>query len=286
VPCGDNGSPPYLGLSRELWTRRRSVTSRRWSGTQACHKHHGNQRDGSSGQNIGWKRYVKDKWVNQESRTLDTECRDPARRAQRGNNESRRPYIRPQSAGSWISRSRGVQTFSLSTKWTVSQASNRRGSHNQASRRKQRRGKHTRSKITTSRRSGLGHQESPIWDTSGWVPEGITRLSQGVCFPTLSWPHPGESPLSLVCQRQTDAAYDEEPSAWGGKSSETQRTLPNQAGPGVTDERWIDMLLIGHEGICHLVEGVNRARRDILPRGEGGIKRESVAVFRLAAQVG
>jgi len=40
-----------------------SATSRRWSGTQACHKYHGNQRDGSSGQNIGWKRYVKDKSI-------------------------------------------------------------------------------------------------------------------------------------------------------------------------------------------------------------------------------
>jgi len=73
------------------------------------HKHHGNQRDDSSGRNIDWKRYVKDKWVNQESRTLDPEWRDPAGRAQKGNNGSRRPYIRPQSADSWISRSRGVK---------------------------------------------------------------------------------------------------------------------------------------------------------------------------------
>jgi len=29
--------------------------------------HHGNQQDGSSGQNIGWKLCVKDKWVKQES---------------------------------------------------------------------------------------------------------------------------------------------------------------------------------------------------------------------------
>jgi len=52
---------------------------------------------------------VKDKWVNQESRTLDPECRKPAGRVQKGNNGSRMPYIRPQSAGSWISRSRGVK---------------------------------------------------------------------------------------------------------------------------------------------------------------------------------
>jgi len=40
---------------------------------------------------------------------LDPEWRDPAGRAQKGNNGSQRPYIRPQSAGSWISRSRGVK---------------------------------------------------------------------------------------------------------------------------------------------------------------------------------
>ncbi|XP_070854273.1 uncharacterized protein [Drosophila suzukii] len=38
-----------------------------------------------------------------------------------------------------------------------------------------------------------------------------------------------------VCQRQE--SYDEEPSAWGGKLPATQRTLPDQAGPGVTEER-------------------------------------------------
>jgi len=105
----DKGTPLDFGLSRELWTGRGSATSRQWSGIQACHKHHGYQRDGSSGQSIDWNRYVKDKWVNQESRTLDLEWRDPAGRAQKGNNGSRRPYIRPQSAGSWISRSRGVK---------------------------------------------------------------------------------------------------------------------------------------------------------------------------------
>jgi len=40
---------------------------------------------------------------------LDPEWRDPAGRAQKGNNGSRRPYIRPQSAGNLISRSRGVK---------------------------------------------------------------------------------------------------------------------------------------------------------------------------------
>jgi len=71
VPCAktDNGTPPDFELSRKLWTGRRSATSRQWSGTQACHKHHGKQRNGSSGRSIGWVRYVKDKWVNQEART-------------------------------------------------------------------------------------------------------------------------------------------------------------------------------------------------------------------------
>jgi len=75
VPCAkaDNGTPPDFGLSREFCTGRRSATSRKWSGTQTCHKHHGNQRDGSSGRSIDWKRYVKDTWVNQEARTLDPE---------------------------------------------------------------------------------------------------------------------------------------------------------------------------------------------------------------------
>jgi len=45
-----------------------NATSRQWSGAQACHKRPGNQRDCRSGQNIGWKRYVKDKLVNQEAR--------------------------------------------------------------------------------------------------------------------------------------------------------------------------------------------------------------------------
>jgi len=107
--CGDNRTPPDFELSRELWTGRRSATSRQWSGTQACHKHHGNQRDGSIGQNLGWKLCVKEKWVKQELRTFDPEWRVSAGRVQKGNHGSRRPYIRRQSAGSWISRSRGVK---------------------------------------------------------------------------------------------------------------------------------------------------------------------------------
>jgi len=52
---------------------------------------------------------VKDKRVNQKALTLDPEWRDPAGHAQKGNNGSRRPYIRPQSAGSWITRSLTVK---------------------------------------------------------------------------------------------------------------------------------------------------------------------------------
>jgi len=165
VPCekGDNGTPPDFGLCRELWTGRRSATSRQWSGTQACHKHHRNQQDGSSGQNIGWKRYVKDKWVKQESRTLDPEWRDSAGRAQKGNNGSRRPYTRPQSAGSLISRSRGVKP-SRSIRYQSEQSVNQmiyKGATASRVVGKAAPWEPTRSKVATSRRSGLGYQESP-----------------------------------------------------------------------------------------------------------------------------
>jgi len=163
LPCGDNGTPPYFGLFRELWTGRRSATSRRWSSTQTCHKHHGNQRDDRSGQNIGWKRYVKDKWVNQESRTLNPAWRDPAGHAQKGNNSSRRPYIRPQSAGSWISRSRGVKP-SRSIRYQSEQLISQivyKGATASRVVGKAAPWEPTRSKIDTLRRSGLGYQESP-----------------------------------------------------------------------------------------------------------------------------
>jgi len=95
---------------------------------------------------------------------LDPEWRDPAGIAQKGNNGSRRPYLRPQSAGSWISRSQGVKP-SRSLRYQSEQ------SHNQiiykratASRvaREAAPWEPTRSKIAKSRRSGLGYQESPI----------------------------------------------------------------------------------------------------------------------------
>jgi len=58
------------------------LASKERSATQACHMRHGNQQDGSSVQNLGWKLCEKDKWVKRESRTLDPEWRDSAGRAQ------------------------------------------------------------------------------------------------------------------------------------------------------------------------------------------------------------
>jgi len=135
---------------------------RQWSGTQACHKHHGNKRDGSSGRSIDWKRYVNDKWVNQEARTLNPEWRDPAGRAQKGNNGSQRPYISPQSAGSWISRSQGVKP-SRSIRYQSEQSNNQiiyKGATASRVGGEAAPWEPTRSKIATSRRSGLGYQES------------------------------------------------------------------------------------------------------------------------------
>jgi len=44
-----------------------------------------------------------------------------------------------------------------------------------------------------------------------------------------------------VYQSQAKEAYDEEPWARGGKLSKSQRTLHDQAGPGVKEEGWIDL---------------------------------------------
>jgi len=102
-------------------------------------------------------------WVNQESQTLDPEWRDPAGRAQKGNNGSRRPYIRPQSAGSWISPSQGVKP-SRSIRYQSEQSNKQIIYKGETARRVAREAapwEPTRSKIATSRRSGLGYQESP-----------------------------------------------------------------------------------------------------------------------------
>jgi len=110
--------------------------------------HHGNQRDGSFRQNFGWKRCVKHKWVKQVPRTLDTEWRASAGRAQKGINGSRRPYIKPQGAASKSSVDHENQTIKISQDIKAnSQSSKLQGSHNNASCRMQLRGKPTRSKI-------------------------------------------------------------------------------------------------------------------------------------------
>jgi len=127
---------------------------------------------------------VKDKWVNQKARTLDPVWRDPAGRAQKGNNGSRRPYIRPQSAGSWISRSRGVKPW-RSIRYQSKQLINQIVYKGATASRVVDKGapwEPTRSNIATSRRSGLGYQESPNWDAGSWGAEGITRLGQGGRF--------------------------------------------------------------------------------------------------------
>jgi len=97
---------------------------------------------------------------------LDPEWRDPAGRAQEGNNGSRRPYIRPQSAGSWISRSQGVKP-SRSLRYQSEQSNNHiiyKGAAASRVAREAATWEPTRSEIATSRRSGLGYQESPNWD--------------------------------------------------------------------------------------------------------------------------
>jgi len=68
--------------------------------------HHGNQRDGSNRRNFSLKLCVKDKWVKKELKTLDPEWRDSAGRAKKGNNGSRRPYIKHHQS---ITRSRSVK---------------------------------------------------------------------------------------------------------------------------------------------------------------------------------
>jgi len=121
----------------------------------------------------------KDKWVKQESRTLDPEWRDSAGRAQKGNNGSRRPYTRPQSAGSLISRSRGVKP-SRSIRYQSEQSVNQmiyKGATASRVVGKAAPWEPTRSKVATSRRSGLGYQESPNWDAGIWGPEARSTKS-------------------------------------------------------------------------------------------------------------
>jgi len=114
-------------------------------------------------------------------------------------------------------------------------------SHNKASRRKQRRGKHTRSRIATSRRSGLGYQEFLNWGTSGWCPEDNTRLSQRVWFPTLSRPHPGESPDgSFRVKRKRPATRNREL----GEGSCLRPSVPCQTKQDLAEGRAVDRFVV------------------------------------------
>jgi len=87
--------------------------------------------------------------------------------------------------------------------------------------------------IGTSGISELRHR----WLSSGRRHASKSRRLFSNFVTTTPWPV-----ARRVCQRQAKESYDEEPSAWGGKLSETQRTLHDQAGPGVTDEWWSDLL--------------------------------------------
>jgi len=94
------------------------------------------------------------------------EWRGSAGHAQKGNNGSRRPYIRAQSACSWISRSQGVKP-SRSLRYQSKQSNDQiiyKGATTSRVAREAAPWEPTRNKIATSRRSGLGYQESPNWD--------------------------------------------------------------------------------------------------------------------------
>jgi len=169
---------------------------------------------------------------------LDPEWRDPAGRVQKGNNGFRRPYIRPQSAGSWISGSRGVKpsrSVKVPSEQSVKQViyegvTSKRVVGSSAVGSIQDRHVETFG-VGTSGISELRHK----WLSSGRHHTAKSRRLFSKFVPTTPW-----RVARRVCQRQTKEAYDVEPSASGGKLSETQCILPDQAGPGVTDERWID----------------------------------------------
>ncbi|XP_050746112.1 uncharacterized protein LOC127012037 [Drosophila biarmipes] len=129
------------------------------------------QRDGSIRLDGGGKQCVKDKRVKQGPWTLDPMWRVLACRVQKGNNGSQRPYINPQGAGSEISQSGSVVEISQSRS-VIEKSQSRSVIQHQSSS-----GDHTvksgqsveskesseaapweptRSKIVTSRRSGLG----------------------------------------------------------------------------------------------------------------------------------
>jgi len=83
-----------------------------------------------------------------------------------------------------VPASRGVNLTRYVSYQSESQTAARKHqvNNNKSSRRKQRRGKLTRSKIATSRRLGLGHQESPNIDTVNSGSNSITRLRRSVSY--------------------------------------------------------------------------------------------------------
>ncbi|XP_050745901.1 uncharacterized protein LOC127011806 [Drosophila biarmipes] len=120
------------------------------------------QRDGGIRLDGGGRQCVKDKRVKQKPWTLDPMWRVLAGRVQKGNNGSQRPYINPQGAGSESSQSRSVIEKSQSRSVIQHQSSS--GEHTVKSEQSVESKESseaapwepTRSKIVTSRRSGLG----------------------------------------------------------------------------------------------------------------------------------
>jgi len=74
------------------------------------------------------------------------------------------------------------------------------------------------------------------WLRSGWHHTAKTRRLVSNFVTTTPW-----WIAWRVCQNQAKEACDEEPWARCEKLSKTLRTLPDQAGPGAKDERWIDL---------------------------------------------
>jgi len=166
---------------------------------------------------------VKDKWVNQESRTLDPERRDPAGRAQKGNNGFRRPYIRPQSAGSRISRSRGVEpsiSVKVPSEQSVKQVIYEGATPSESSEAAPWEAYKEQDRyVETFGIGSLGISElRHKWLTSGRHHTAKSKRLFSNFVTTTPW-----RDARRVCQRQAKEAYDEEPSAWGGQLSETQR---------------------------------------------------------------
>jgi len=94
-----------------MWEQNHSSNNKRWPA--------GYQLRGELALSNG-KPWAEDKGVKEEPRFFDLERREPVGRSQMGNNGSQRPYIRPQSDGSWIqSVYQSQRARSTSIKWTT-----------------------------------------------------------------------------------------------------------------------------------------------------------------------